>query len=496
MYNFFYNIYSISIELYIVFSVIILLIYGVFFSTFITYGYPLISYNIGWLVLQILFFSFLLSYSQIYIYMFSWNKLLVFDFFAWGTQLIILFFLILWWIITFIYIQKQKILFFEYWVLILFAVVGILFVIKSYDFLSIYLAIEFQSLVFYILASINRSSEFSTEAGLKYFILGAFSSAFLLLGFSVIYGLTGITNLGDFSKFFSGILFSGIFVHYGIIFGLIFILVALMFKFSAAPFHMWVPDVYEGSPSSITVFFSIFPKYAVICLCLRLLLYSFHDYIIYWREFILFCILFCAIIGTLGAFYQLKWKRFLAYSSINHVSFLLLALVIGDLQSISCIIFYIVIYSIIMIGIFSIILSLYYYDYPNYYQLRYIKNILSLNITNPLLALSLVLILFSVSGIPPLAGFFSKFFILLSALQVNAFGICMFLILFSCVSCFYYIRLIKIMYFDINKNLLIIYPLPKSISLVLGVSLIINIFLIFDLDLFYKFSVFISLSFL
>nr|YP_004062230.1 NADH dehydrogenase subunit 2 [Plocamiocolax pulvinata]ADR03246.1 NADH dehydrogenase subunit 2 [Plocamiocolax pulvinata] len=494
MYNFFYNIYSISIELYIVISIIILLIYGVFFSTFIKYGYPLVSSNMGWLVLQVFCFCLLLAYSQIYIYLFSWNKLLIFDFFVWGIQLVIFLVLILWWAITFIYIRNQKILFFEYWVLILFSVIGILFVIKSYDFLSIYLSIEFQSLIFYILASINRSSEFSTEAGLKYFILGAFSSAFLLLGFSIIYGLTGITNLGDFSKLFSGTyLFD---CNFSIIIGLIFVLVSLMFKLSAAPFHMWVPDVYEGSPSSITVFFSIFPKYAIICLCLRLLVYSFHDYIIYWREFILLCTILCTIVGTLGAFYQYKWKRFLAYSSINHISFLLLALMIGDLQSIYCIIFYIVIYSVIMIGIFSIVLSLYYYDYPNYYQLRYIKNIISLNITNPILTFSLSLLLFSVSGIPPFAGFFSKLFILLSSLQVNSFGICLFLILFSCVSCFYYIRLIKIMYFEINQNLLIIYPLPKSISIALGISLIINIFLIFDLDLIYKLSIFLSLSFL
>lgn len=496
MYNFLYNIYSISIELYIVFSIIILLIYGVFFSTFIKYGYPLVSSNIGWLVFQISFSSFFLAYNQIYIYMFSWNKLLIFDFYVWGMQLLIIIIFFLWWGITFIYVQKQKILFFEYWVLVLFAVVGVLFIIKSYDFLSIYLAIEFQSLVFYILASFNRSSEFSTEAGLKYFILGAFSSAFLLLGFSIIYGLTGITNLGDFSKLFSGIFINNIIFNYGIIIGLIFVLIALMFKLSAAPFHMWVPDVYEGSPSSITVFFSIFPKYAIICLCLRFLLYSFYDYIIYWREFLLFCMVFCIVIGTLGAFYQFKWKRFLAYSSINHVSFLLLALIIGDFQSISCIIFYIIIYSVIMLGIFAIVLSLYYYDYPNYYQLRYIKNIISLNITNPILTLSLALILFSLAGIPPFAGFFSKLFILLSALQVNAFGICLFLVLFSCISCFYYIRFIKIMYFDIDNNLLIIYPLSKSVSLVLGVSLIINIFLIFDLDLIYKFSVFLSLSFL
>nr|UAD89633.1 NADH dehydrogenase subunit 2 [Gracilaria edulis] len=484
MYNFLYNFYSLATEIYILFNVCLLLIYGVFFSSVSKLGYPLLNKNFTLLTLQILFFSFILTFVQTPLYIISWNDLLIVDIFTYYIKLILLLSAIGWLFLSFEYFTFKKVNYYELWILVLLAIIAMLVVLQSYDLLAIYLAIEFQSLILYILASINRTSEFSTEAGLKYFILGAFSSAFLLCGASIVYGLTGLTNLNDLSKFFASVFLNENFFSYNLIVGFSFILVAFLFKLSAAPFHIWSPDVYEGAPLIITAFFSILPKLAIIGLLFRFLLYTFHDLLLFWQGIILSSIFLSLIIGTFGAFAQYKWKRFLAYSSINHVGFLLLGMLQGDLESISSVIFYLIIYIITMIGIFSFVINTKIYKYPNFYQIRYLDDISAIIKYNPFLTFSITILLFSLAGIPPLAGFFSKLFILVAALQVNSFGISLLAVIMSCVACFYYIRLIKNMYFEpISYTWKVIKPMDKLSSLTLVISIISILFLFVDIEI-------------
>nr|AXI97807.1 NADH dehydrogenase subunit 2 [Gracilaria vermiculophylla]WDZ68079.1 NADH dehydrogenase subunit 2 [Gracilaria vermiculophylla] len=497
MCNFLYNFYSILTETYIILNVCLLLMYGVFLSTHSMLGFPLLSKNFTLLVLQILIFSFLLTFLQVPINIISWNHFLISDLFTYYSKLIIILTTISWFLLSFDYLVEKKLNYFEFWILILLAVIAMLFILQSYDLLTIYLAIEFQSLIFYVLTSINRTSEFSTEAGLKYFILGAFSSAFLLCGSSIIYGLTGLTNLNDLALFFSGILLNENLFSYNLMIGFVFILVAFLFKLSAAPFHIWSPDVYEGAPFVVTAFFSILPKIAIIGLLFRFLLYTFYDLVSVWQTIILISTFFSILVGTFGAFAQYKWKRFLAYSSINHVGFLLLAMLGGDLSSISNIIFYLIIYILTMLGIFAFVINSKMYSYPSFYQIRYLDDINSLMKSNTFLAGAVVILLFSMAGIPPTAGFFSKLFVLLSALQVKSFGISLFAVLMSCVACFYYIRLIKSMYFDLSlSRWKVIKPISKSSSLILGISLLSILFLFIDLEIVSLISVAMSLPFI
>lgn len=496
MTTFLHDIYPVLTEIFIIFNVCILLIYGVLFSTFSKFGFPLITNNLGLLTVQIITFGFILIFNQSIVISTSWNEFLIHDLFTYNAKLFILIISLGWFFMTFKYLKNEKINSFEYWILILLAIVAILLILQAYDLLMIYLTIEFQSLIFYILASFKRTSEFSTEAGLKYFVLGAFSSALLLFGSSLIYGLTGLTNLNDLSKFFTGITLADINIFLGILTGLILIIISFLFKLSAAPFHMWAPDVYEGSPTSITAFFSIMPKLAILSLLFRVLMFSFYDFIAFWQNIILICTILSILIGTLNAFSQVKWKRFFAYSSINHVGFFLLALLTGSLEGISNSILYVIIYAITMLGIFSFILNFRFYNYPSHYQTRYLQNLLILAKVNPTLALSMSLILFSMAGIPPLAGFFAKAFVLLSALQVNALGVAIFSVLMSCIACFYYIKLIKNMYFENPGKWEIMYPINKASSMVLGSSLIFTLFIFYDLELLSLITTSMSFAFL
>nr|AHX02531.1 NADH dehydrogenase subunit 2 [Schizymenia dubyi] len=491
MNDFLYNLYSILVETFIFWNVCFLLIYGVLLSTSSKLGYPLLNVNLGWLTLLISVFCLLLEFSQYPLNLTNWNNFLICDSFAHGMKIIILIAFLTWILLSFSYIVEEKMNSFEFWILVLLALIAMLLVVQSYDLLSIYLTIEFQSLIFYVLASLKRTSEFSTEAGLKYFVLGAFSSALLLFGSSMLYSLTGLTNLGDLSKFFSGMFSNEIILYNNIILGF-FILIAFLFKFSAAPFHMWAPDVYEGAPTNVTAFFSILPKLAVISLLFRFLIFTFFDFIFLWRDLILINVILSALIGTLGALLQNKWKRFFAYSSISHVGFLLLALLTGDFESISSALFYIIVYIITMIGIFSFIMSLRFFTYAKNYQTRYLTDLNSLAKSNILLAFSLMVLLFSMAGIPPLAGFFSKFYVILAALQLNAFGISIFMILMSCIACFYYIRLIKRMYFEEKMNYLFLIVTNKSNSIILGSSILFILLLFLDLEIVSIFSTWLS----
>nr|WCH57669.1 NADH dehydrogenase subunit 2 [Hypnea sp.] len=491
---FLYELYPLIPEIFIIISVCILLLYGVFYS--LSEGYPLLSKNFSLLTLQIGSFSFFISFSQEFYNIIIWKSSLIIDGYTQDIKYILIIVFFLWVYLTFSYNIFEKINSFEYWILILLALLAILLIVQAYDLLFIYLAIELQSLIFYILASFKRTSEFSTESGLKYFVLGAFSSALLLFGISLIYSVTGVTNLGDFSRLFTGIITEDLVLMTGLLGGLLLIIIAFLFKLSAAPFHMWSPDVYEGSPTAVTSFFSIMPKMAILSLLYRFLILSFHDFMNFWYNIILVAVFLSIFIGTLSAFSQKKWKRFFAYSSITHVGFFLLAILLGDCESISNSVFYVLIYLVTMLGVFSVVLSIRFFNYNYHYQTRYLQDIEGLSKINPSIAMIFTIILFSMGGVPPLAGFFSKFFVLLSALQIDAIGICIFIVLMSCIACFYYIKIIKIMYFCNISTWYILYPVNKPNAIILSLSFIFIFLLFYDIEFISILTNWISLAFI
>nr|YP_009774166.1 NADH dehydrogenase subunit 2 [Caulacanthus okamurae]QIZ74783.1 NADH dehydrogenase subunit 2 [Caulacanthus okamurae] len=493
MNNFLYNVYPLLPEIFLTLTSCVLLFYGVIYS--VSKGAPLLTKSCSLLTFQGSVLSLILLFSQELFYGLIWNEFLVVDFFTYEIKAFVIFSFSLWLLISTSYASYEKVNSFEYWVLILLALIAVLLIVQAYDFLIVYLCIEFQSLIFYILASLKRTSEFSTEAGLKYFVLGAFSSAVLLFGISLVYGLTGLTNLNDFSKFFTNVFLIDNHLLVGTMLGLILIIVALLFKLGVAPFHMWVPDVYEGSPTSVTAFFSIIPKLAVLSLICRLLVFSFYDFIDLWYGLILSCAFISILVGSLNAFTQKKWKRFFAFSSINNAGFFLLALLQGNGESLSNLFFYVIIYMVSMIGVFAILMSLRFFINNNHYQSRYLSDLSGMLRLNPAISIAFLFILFSMAGIPPLAGFFSKIFILLPVLQNGAFGVSIAIIILSCISCFYYIRLIKMMYFDEPNAWTYLYPMDKPNSVILGLVILFIVFLSYDIEVVFLVSKLCSLAF-
>ena len=493
--NFSFDVYSALPELYLIISTFVVLIYGVLLSVSQYWGYPLLLLSTGWLSVQILFLTTLLVLFFPYINFISWSSFLVSNFYTLSFKLLILFTCTFWIIFSLPYLKNEKINSFEYWIFILITILSFFFILQSCDLLIIYLVVELQSLSFYVLASFKRSSEFSTEAGLKYFVLGAFSSAFLLFGSSLIYGLTGITNLVDLNLLFSGIFFEELFISPGIFVGLLFVASALFFKLSSAPFHMWSPDVYEGSPTSTTSFFAIFPKIVILTLLIRIFFFTFHDFFFVWKPFFIVSAFLSLLFGTLGALSQKKWKRFIAYSSLNHVGFILIGFLSGESFGIVSIIIYFMIYMITTFAIFSFIIDFKLVNYPQQVQLRYIKTIKNISIFNPLLASSLTLILFSMAGIPPLAGFFAKIFVILTGIQSGSYSLIIFSIVMSSIACFYYIRIIQLMYFTKSYKQLVVVPMNKINALVLGTSCIFLLLFFLDVELFSVLITRIVLSF-
>lgn len=451
--NLIFDIYYTLPEIYLILCIFFILIFGVLLSTSNYLGYPLIYKVVSWLSVQSLIFTFILVNTFPYIKFTSWNFLFEFNYFIWLLKNVILVFSVLWIYLAVLYIKEKKLNSFEYWILILFTIVALLFMLQVNDLLTLYLIIEFQSLTFYVLASFKRFSEFSTEAGLKYFVVGAFSSAFLLFGLSIIYGLTGLSNFKDLSLFFSGVLIEDIFFFLGILLGLIFITVALFFKLSVVPFHMWSPDVYEGAPLSTTSFFIIFSKIGPLTLLLKLFFNVFLEFNFYWNFFFITCAFFSLLVGSLGALLQKKWKRFIAYSAINNIGFILIGFISSEVFGIISIFMYVFIYIITSFGIFSFLVGFKIYKYPEIQQMRYLKNILSISKLNPIISASITLLFFSMAGIPPLSGFFAKIFIFIVGIKNNVYGLIFFAIIISSIACFYYIRLIQLLNFLKKKKI-------------------------------------------
>ena len=376
-------------------------------------------------------------------------------------------------IISYNYIKLEKIVQYEYYILLGLSFLGMLTMVTSNDLITMYLGIELQSLAFYILASFKIYNNYSTEAGLKYFILGAFSSGLLLFGCSLIYGFTGTTNFHDLQLLFVTKDIPEEFSS-GILLGSTFITVGMLFKLGAAPFQMWLPDVYDGVPTSVTAVFAIVPKIAIFSLFLRLGLNIFSNNFFFWQQILVYSSILSIIIGTLGALYQVKIKRLLAYSAISHVGFLLIGFSSLNTMSLFAMFFYIIVYILISINLFTIILSIRKQD--NNLKFKKINELAILFKSNKLLAINFSIILFSIAGIPPLVGFYSKLYIFISAIKSQIYLVAIIAAIFSVIASMYYIRLVKLMFFKTFDYWAFLCEVPKVNSLVISSTLFFNIF--------------------
>ena len=330
---------------------------------------------------------------------------------------------------------------FEYPILILLATIGMMIMVSANDLIAIFIGLELQSLTLYVLAALNRNHLASSEAGLKYFLLGALSSGLLLFGLSYIYGFTGNTNLNLISTTVT----SG---NIGLIIGIVFVCSGIAFKVSAVPFHMWTPDVYEGAPTPVTAFFALAPKVAAIALAVRFLIVGFSDIAFDWQQIIIFLSIASMVFAAFAAIAQKNIKRLMAYSSIGHVGYALIGLACGTPQGISSLVIYLSIYLIMNIGVFSFILSM--KNKGEYYE--NISDLSGLYKTHPYYSVVITILMFSLAGIPPLAGFFGKFYIFIAAIESNLLLLAIVGILASVIGAFYYLRIIKVIYFDESKN--------------------------------------------
>ena len=339
------------------------------------------------------------------------------------------------------YLKTFKILKIEYPILVICAVLGMMVMISSNDLIVFYIGLELQSLSLYVLSSFNRDEVKSSEAGLKYFVLSALSSGLLLYGCSLIYGFSGSTNFEIIANNLDS-------DQYVLTFGIVFILVGLAFKISAVPFHMWAPDVYEGSPTSVTLFFTIVPKIAALTVFIRFLYVPFINLIDQWQMILIFLSIASMVFGAVAAIGQKNIKRLIAYSSISHIGYALAGLTTGTNEGIQSSVIYITIYFVMNLGLFSCLLMLKRND--QYYET--LDDLSGLSKNHPLLSLSLLVILFSLAGIPPLAGFFAKFYVFMAVIEQSMYFLAIVGLLSTVIAAFYYLRIIKIIYFDQEKE--------------------------------------------
>ena len=430
-----FNLEFVFPEIFLSLSIMFLLILGVFRKK----SSKLVQ-NISLIVLLItagITFNETLGIEEVLLF----NESIIIDYLSSFMKIVTLLAALLVLIISSNYLKTLKIFKIEYPILILSSVLGMMIMISSNDLIVFYMGLELQSLALYVLATFNKDQLKSSEAGLKYFVLSALSSGLLLYGCSLIYGFTGSTNFNIIASQLNS-------NEYALTFGIVFILVGLAFKISAVPFHMWAPDVYEGSPTSVTLFFTMVPKIAALTVFIRFLYVPFLNLIDQWQMIIIFLSIASMLFGAIAAIGQTNLKRLIAYSSIGHVGYALAGLATGSNDGIQSSVIYITIYIIMNLGLFSCLLMMkrnneYYED---------IEDLSGLSKNHPLLSLSFLVILFSLAGIPPLAGFFAKFYIFKSVLEQSMYFLAIVGLLSTVVAAFYYLRIIKVMYFDKEKE--------------------------------------------
>lgn len=360
---------------------------------------------------------------------------------------------------SFDYMREARILGFEFPVLVLFSVAGMMMMISAGGLITLYLGLEMQSLALYVVAALRRDSPRSGEAGLKYFVLGALSSGMLLYGASLVYGFTGSTQ---FTTIAEQIQSSGAGV--GLIIGLVFLLAGLAFKISAVPFHMWTPDVYEGAPTPITAFFAAAPKIAAMALLVRTVLTAFPSITTQWQQILVFMSIASMVWGAFAAIGQTNIKRLMAYSSIGHMGFALVGLASGSAEGTKAVIIYLAIYLVMTLGTFACILAMRRGDQ----MIDEIDQLAGLAENNLPMAFVLAMLLFSLAGIPPLAGFFAKFYVFLAAVEAGLWPLAILGVLASVVGAYYYLRIVKVMFFDEPADAF--EPMSSSLRVVFGAA--------------------------
>ena len=546
-------------ELFLGISIIYLTLHSTFLA--IQKKYPLIQSSVLYLSILTLVLSFYLIYNEPLnnAELICLNNTYVVDYMSFVAKLIIGSLSIFCLLMIHSYILSQQINNFEYFLLFLFSVLGLFLLCSSNDLLTAYLAIELQSLSFYVLASFKKNSTFSVDAGIKYFILGAFASSLFLFGSSLLYGFTGSISFDDFQILFlntapyennfnfafydtiEDLLHQASFLVYVkypeamwfisaeadmlsrfaecqyelneffvnfyyldtmeelnvyqnnfdsnlIKFALVFILIALFFKLTVAPFHVWAPDVYEGSPSSSTFFFSVVPKLAIFVLLLRIFYFSFYGFVDSWRQFIVLIVIFSIIVGSFGGLEQRKLKTLLVYSTISHMGYSLIAFSAGTFESLQMLLSYLIVYSFSGLCIWSIfIITRVKTDYINK-QNKDLTDLVLLGKSNKMLAIFFTTVLFSVAGFPPMIGFLVKMGVFLTAMEVSMYFVALASILCSVVGTFYYIRLIKILYFEKVLVGKLYYPIDFQTSFLITLLFFLFLFLFFNPTLLFLIS--------
>ena len=420
-------------ELFISVLVMITLMMGVFIKK----SFKLVYFS----TIAGLIFSIVLVFNQIDVNQKIFNNSFIIDNFSTFMKILTLSFCVFVLILSKDYLKKNNIDKIKYPIIILSSILGMMIMISSYDLIIFYLGLELQSLSLYILTSFKRDDVRSTEAGVKYFVLSALASGLLLYGCSLIYGFTGSTN-------FEIIKTNLVAANTGAVFGIVFIIVALAFKVSAVPFHMWTPDVYEGAPTSVTSFFALIPKIAAISVFIRFMYVPFSNALIHWQTIVVFLSIASMILGAVAAIGQSNIKRLIAYSSISHMGYALAGLATGNNQGIQSTIIYLTIYLVMNLSIFGCILMM--KRENEFYE--NINDLSGLSKNHPMLAFAFLIVLFSLAGIPPLAGFFAKFYIFMAVIEQSMYFLAIVGLLSTVVAAFYYLRLIKIIYFDKPKE--------------------------------------------
>ena len=365
-------------------------------------------------------------------------------------------------LMSFDFVRRAGMRKFEYPILMLLSAVGMGMLISATDLIALYLGLELMSLSLYVIAAIDRDSAKSTEAGLKYFVLGALSSGMLLYGASLIYGATGQIS-------FAGIAQAAPQGGLALTFGLVFLLAGLCFKVSAVPFHMWTPDVYEGAPTPVTAFFAAAPKVAAMAVFVRATMTAFPTVTLQWQQIVVFVSIASMVLGSFAAIGQTNIKRLLAYSSIGHMGFALVGLAAGTQEGVQGVLIYVAIYVVMTLGTFACVLSM---KRPGG-MVENISDLAGLSRTSPMMAFLLAMLMFSLAGIPPLAGFFAKFYVFLAAVNAGLYALAVIGVLASVVGAYYYLLIVKVMYFDEPHKSF--EPMPGEQAIVLGVAGLFNL---------------------
>ena len=363
------------------------------------------------------------------------------------------------------FMQRQRLYRFEFPILMLFAACGMGIMVSAHDLITLYMGIELQSLTLYVMASFNRDSARASEAGLKYFVLGALASGILLYGCSLIYGFGGTTNFAQLARMSTQIFASGIDAStLPLILGLIFVVSGLAFKISAVPFHMWTPDVYEGAPAPITAFFATTAKFAGMVIFVRFLFTAFGGAIIVWQQIIIFLAIASMVLGAFAGIGQRNIKRLMAYSSIGHMGYALVGLAAANAAGVTSLLVYMMIYVMMTLACFACILAM----RRDGARVEMIDDLAGTSKTHPFMAVCLVILMFSLAGIPPLAGFFGKFFVFRAAIDAELYGLAVIGVITSVIAAFYYLRIIKIIYIDTSEETPL-EPMPRVLSLTCGI---------------------------